>query len=596
MNLTRNNKQTGTALVVVISIMATLAVLVYTAAEYTATINRLVVRSNTLENAITVGDASTEIMFSYWREVCRTNTNYPAPTSWFQNLPLPTQSQFPNVPNFSATAGAYSAAYTVSNCKVVAVDPQLNPIDSNLTPPPGIGQNATSATYNYVASADVTLPLQNGNIVTKVRRVFQKQQLSPWNYAIFYVDPLEIQPGPTLNITGWVHTNSDLFTGHNTLHFLDKVTYASDWTTGFKPGDPRAVGGSAPETPTIPSWLSNLPPALDIAHQPFGLDSSRIFSTADSNPNNDSYRELIQPPVAGYTDALAGQRYYDQAGVRILVDNSNNVTIKNSSDVTVNGSSTGANLKLYQTFSTALTTNQTIQDYREQASVRLATLNVATVLSKINDGTLQNFNGIIYFTDTSAAANGVGAKRGLRVKNGTVLPTGGLTIVSNNPIYVQGDYNTGGSNPPSNSGNPSSPQVSGYTRQPSAIIGDAVNLLSNAWNDANSNAGLGSRVASNTTVNAAILSGIVPSANENYSGGAENFPRFLEDWSNKTLTYYGSMVELYVSQQSIGAWGKQNVYNPPTRQWYFDTNFRVIPPPGSLMVYSYVKGKWSIVQ
>jgi hypothetical protein len=52
------------------------------------------------------------------------------------------------------------------------------------------------------------------------------------------------------------------------------------------------------------------------------------------------------------------------------------------------------------------------------------------------------------------------------------------------------------------------------------------------------------------------------------------------------------MVELYQSQQSTGEWGKANVYVPPTRHWYFDTNFKVRPPPGSLMVYTYVKGRW----
>src|SRR5438477_4381098 len=57
-------------------------------------------------------------------------------------------------------------------------------------------------------------------------------------------------------------------------------------------------------------------------------------------------------------------------------------------------------------------------------------------------------------------------------------------------------------------------------------------------------AGTSSRIASNTTVNAAIISGIVPTAaaggDGSYSGGAENFPRFLENWSNATLIYYGS--------------------------------------------------------
>jgi hypothetical protein len=81
-----------------------------------------------------------------------------------------------------------------------------------------------------------------------------------------------------------------------------------------------------------------------------------------------------------------------------------------------------------------------------------------------------------------------------------------------------------------------------------------------------------------------------------YSGGAENFPRFLEYWAdNDRFTYYGSMVQIYNSRQSIGKWGKDNVYDPPLRQWYFDTNFKVTPPPGSLMLYSYIKGKWSVL-
>ena len=144
--------------------------------------------------------------------------------------------------------------------------------------------------------------------------------------------------------------------------------------------------------------------------------------------------------------------------------------------------------------------------------------------------------------------------------------------------------------------NPPNPQASTYTRQPCSIVADAVNVLSNSWVDANSTGGVSSRVASNTTINAAIVSGIVPSGSNgnNYSGGAENFPRFLEDWSDATLTYYGSMVELYKSQQSIGTWGNANVYSPPTREWFFDKSFRRDTPPGSPMLFTYVKGKWAL--
>ena len=593
----RLTKRDGSALVVVMSVLATLLVTCAIAIEYTTAVHRNVQRSRWLENAMTVGDGTMEVLFGYWREVCRGNTNVPLPTSAFSAVPLPSAAQFPDVANFTATRAADSSgAFTVSNYTIQAVDPEMNPVAINTNPPAQMGMSATSATYNYLASADVTMLAMGSKMTAKVRRVFQKQQLSPWNWAIFYTDVLEIHPGPPFTVTGWVHTNGDLYTGHNTLSFADKVTYGRDWTVGFAPGDSRSPTGSGPESPTTPSWPSNLPPALDVAHQPFGLDSTRIVNTTDSNPNNDSYHELIEQPVAGFSDPLAGTRYYDQAGVKILIDGSNVVTIRDAAGTVVTNHSTGGDLQIYNVFTSAITTNQNIQDNREGSSIRLATLDISKITSAVKNSTLTNFNGIVYITDTSAAANGVGAKRGIRLKNGTVMPNGGLTVVSGNPVYIQGDYNTGGLNPPSDSGNASVPQVSGYTRQPSSVIADAVNILSNSWSDTNSTAGLGSRSASNTTINTAILSGIVPSANNIYSGGAENFPRFLEDWSSKTLTYYGSMVELYQSKQSIGTWGKDNVYNPPNRQWFFDKNFQVYSPPGSLMVYSYVKGRWYMAQ
>lgn len=604
-----NLNKAGSSLVVVMLTIATLAVVVGITLDYSTNVNRLVQRTTTLQTAVAAADATIEQLFANWRAICRAMPSTPVPTSSFASISLPTSSQL-NLPSRSnfAKAGTspdlsdeYDPTYSVSNVKVVAVDGTLQPLaGSGVAPPPAVGMaqtgaiNTTSATYNYLASADVTLPTLRGNVVAKVRRVFSKQQVSPWNWAIFYVDPLEIHPGAPMTVTGWVNTNSNLYTAHNTLTFADKVTYASDWFVNFMPGDQQH-----PETPASPTWPSNLPPARDLALQPFGMDSTAIFSTTDTNPNNDSYHELIEVPVSGYTDPMLGSRYWDQASVAIQVNASNNVTIgQPNSNGTITAFSTSN--PLYQMFNGAITTNQTIQDNREAASIRLFTLDV----SKIENNTSglsptyksSAFNGILYIYDNS---NSSGTRRGVRLLNGSKIPTMGLTIVSSNPIYIQGNYNTGGT-PPSN-GNPSdptNPQVSGYTRAPCSVIADAVNILSNSWNDANSSAGTSSRVANNTTINSAIVSGIVPTApvggDGSYSGGAENFPRFLEDWSHAILTYYGSMVELYKSQQSIGEWGKANVYVPPTRHWYFDANFKVKPPPGSLMLYSYAKGQWAL--
>ena len=256
-----------------------------------------------------------------------------------------------------------------------------------------------------------------------------------------------------------------------------------------------------------------------------------------------------------------------------------------------------------------------IQDNREGGPVRIVTLDVSQLTTPQNqapNGVVwslphpSNFNGIVYIYDSSGSST---VKRGVKVKNGSVIPATGLTVASANPIYLQGDFNTGGTGatvPSNNSSNlnadgtyktpatPPDPQVAGYTRAPCSVVADAVNILSSSWDDTKSGT---LPQASPTTINTAIVSGNVPTkayGDNVYSGGAENFPRFLEDWSNKTLSYYGSMVQLYRSQQAIGEWGKGNVYNPPTREWYFDSNFKTTPPIGTIMNYNYIKGRWSV--
>jgi hypothetical protein len=664
-------KQSGSSLVVVISVLATLMVVVAVAAEYTNTVNRHVQRSNTIQNAIAVGDSCIEILFANWRKICSAPGSVLTgqATSVFTAIPTPSPGQLnlPNVTNFvrrgagiNPAVDEYDENYTISNYKIIAVGPNWEALpDGNTAPVPMLGQIAATLTsttsttplvYNYIASADVTLPAigPTGKVVARVRRVIQKQQISPWSYAIFYVDPLEIHPGPDFTVTGWVHTNSDLYTGHSSLTFADKVTYASDWFIGFKPGDRQ----HDLDIPASPHYPSNLHPERDQALQPFGLDSTSLFNASDGNPNNDSYRELIEPPTSA-ADPMASMRYWDQASVAIKIDNSNNVTIgRPNADGTITPFSTliasfpsgSASRAKYQAlsdmFSTAVTADgTTIQDTREgltnptKQTVRIATLDVSRLLNntggnsptyKANDISAANgvspyFNGIIYIYDNSATAglnadgtvNTAAVKRGIRLKNGSKIPSTvssssmGFTLASNNPVYIQGDFNTGGTGPavPSNidgsytnPATPPNPQVAGYTRAPCSILADAVTITSSSW------AGLSPAVTAsqNTTVNAAIVSGIVPTSpvggDGAYSGGAENFPRFLENWDGKMLTYYGSMVELFKSNQSVGKWtGNTSVYQPPDRQWFFDTNFKIKPPPGSLMIHSYIKGKWSVL-
>jgi hypothetical protein len=180
--------------------------------------------------------------------------------------------------------------------------------------------------------------------------------------------------------------------------------------------------------------------------------------------------------------------------------------------------------------------------------------------------------------------------------------TGGLTIVTERPLYVLGDYNT-------------------TVWRPAALMGDAITFLSNPPNPAMLNAApaaagvrcsaavgwcdvlqqnMAQRTARTATVNAAILAGHSPTpcdyaragcSSPPYGGGLENFPRFLENWNGVIFRYTGSLVSLYMNRYSTGLWGNTaNVgfaaagyYTPPTRQWSFDVNFRFPErlPPGT---------------
>ena len=115
-------------------------------------------------------------------------------------------------------------------------------------------------------------------------------------------------------------------------------------------------------------------------------------------------------------------------------------------------------------------------------------------------------------------------------------------------------------------------------------MADAINVLSSDWDDNDSFTGVGGRAAQPTEVSAAFLTGNVPSntTTNTYSGGVENFPRFLENWSGVDFAYRGSMVALFESEVATGAWGKGNVYIPPNRNWGFNSLFgsanRRFPP------------------
>ena len=165
----------------------------------------------------------------------------------------------------------------------------------------------------------------------------------------------------------------------------------------------------------------------------------------------------------------------------------------------------------------------------------------------------------------------------VRVINGSMLPTQtapyGFTLATPMPLYVYGNYNV------SNSvGSSLGKNTTAYT-WPAALMADSISVLSGSWNDGVTNK---RPTASDTTVNAACIAGIVPSQSSyslttgiGYSGGVENFLRLLETWgATGDLWFNGSIVCLFPSQYATNCWVQTgSYYAAPTRHWAFDTNF-----------------------
>jgi hypothetical protein len=174
---------------------------------------------------------------------------------------------------------------------------------------------------------------------------------------------------------------------------------------------------------------------------------------------------------------------------------------------------------------------------------------------------------------------------------------GGFTVASENPVYIQGDYN---SNAGDSTWNSTPTDATGMAA--AAVIADSVTLLSNNWDDrvsmlgttANSSpTSLGNRIATTTYYRLAIAAGknrtfAFPSwntgADVGTDGGIHNFLHLAEKWTGTTTYYKGSLASLYNATYNTGFFKCCTaVYTNGTRRFSFDPDFAVPAglPPGT---------------
>jgi hypothetical protein len=593
------HRESGNTLIIAVLTTALFGTLVGIAVDYTTNVGRNAQRSLSIAKAVEIGDGSLELAFASWRKICSSQEDPTAPMTKtsFATITAPAGANFPIVESgftLSRTDQGSNPTSTISNFKVEPVDPLLGALPSSSpapTPTKSTGPGEGTFSYFYLASADVTVKALKGSITAKVRRVFEQRITSPWNWAIMFNDNLELSPDSNLTLNGWVHTNGQLYTPSSNLTLTDRLSYVSDWNFGWDPSDTYHFG----MVPGMPAYNSEFPPGTEQPYIPFGWDPSTLINTTDTLTNNDSYREVIERPASpAETDAWADTRFYNQAAIVIEINAANVLKVYTGvagsrSDAT-GSTDSGTKGTAWSAAQDAISVNHNIMDYRRTTGahpgpVRMVEFDMDDFRDWYPTTSTKAWNGIIYIVDTSA---GVGAKRGIKIVNAHRVPNGGITIASENPVYIEGDFNTGDS-PPSNSGDPTDSTGSGYTKQPCLIAADAVMLMSNNWDNSKHDRPLAERIPTNTTVNSAIIAGNVPTNSTgtgDYSGGAENFVRFMEDWqaNGRTFTYYGSMIQFFRSVQATEPWGTNPsmAYSPPSLKWYFDKDLTTKSPPSTV--------------
>ena len=452
-----------------------------------------------------------------------------------------------------------------------------------------------------------------------VARRFVNAEATPlFQFAVFYTDDLEVLPGPNMTLTGRVHSNRNMYLGSNSTLTLNTnyvrsvgdiyrsrkddpsesqgtvrvrqwvqnpwdaaepasyvnmnsrsqmaslgITTTSGYDSRFTTGHDTDGNGSLYDSG---DWLPWGPGALELWGPPAGYSNGtghtvlsadqgvtesvtpNVGSIAmfESNATGDHVWDgttNAYVPCAPGTGTHSKGYYHAQAGLTILTKADGTWTATNAAGVDV---------------TSAVASAVTVRDNAMYDARQAGGSNTRVRVTEIDVGLLGATgmfpaNGLIYAAHYDEG-QGTSAK-GVRLKNGSTLP-GKLTVASEGPVYIQGDYNT-------------------VNKKGAAVIGDAVNLLSNAWNDTKTRGTLPG--ATNTTYNVAMISGNQSSGVGSYNGGLENLPRFHENWAGRTCTIRGSFVNTWQSQFATGAWvyGGDR-YTAPTRNWAYETAFNSV--------------------
>ncbi len=372
-----------------------------------------------------------------------------------------------------------------------------------------------------------------------VNRIVELTMTPLFQYMIFYKGDLEILPGPNMILEGRVHSNRDIYVGAGAT-----LTVATDYfrSTGEilrkRKNNGTTSGGTINIKVHQQSTYETMGTSEDSSNSDWLTLSDKWKGTVQSGAHG---VKAVEAPSVGTIkafDPVTGEKgYYHANADLVIVDD----------QAYVDGSSSPTPLP------PGTIVERTMYDGREGKNITVTDIDMGL----LNSSGLFPTNGVIYAYRTDASA---AQPNGIRLSNASELAAP-LTVISEDPVFVKGDYNT-------------------VNKKASAVIADAVNLLSNSWNDSKTSGTLPK--ASATTYNLAMITGTVPTPDGggNYSGGFENLPRFHEAWSGVPATIRGAFANIFDSEIGKGNWRYGgDVYKAPIRDWRFDPDLLTNQPP-----------------
>jgi hypothetical protein len=534
----------------------------------------------------------------------QTFVGYNVPTGPGPTEPNPCTGSNNGSNDFACQTFTFNNQSNVTYVREEAGNPQ------NITIPPGeLYQNLNAQEYRYTAVSNAQTI--EDRTTAQLELKFKSRLVPLFQFAAFYNKDLEILPGPTMTLNGPVHTNGDLYLNTDNpnpgLIMQGQVSTAGNLYRGRKNQNLCNSNLVRVFNPTVATTL--VPTCTTrVQIQPNQLTPFNGMIQMGVTP--------VEVPAPEVLEPTPGQVYWDNADLRLVLkltnantpDTTNAVTaveVRNV-DNSLNASATSTiNTNMVQCSGSisgrSIANTNSFYNNREAKLIRMLDVDVVALFNclhrsnwfgsgkLLSDSTQGGL--VIFLAVEGPQSNSAANNYGVRVRNSQRLHSNvggapairGVTWVSNQAFYVMGNYNT-------------------VNKLPSAFLADAFNVLSPAWADTNSWNGtsalaLASRVASDSTVNAAVLAGTDTTGGVEgaggqggaYNGGLENYPRFHENWTNRNFTYRGSFVSLNRPRHQNGAWVYGgNYYTAPNRIWSYETAFNNaanLPPITPRFVY-----------